>query len=587
MMNKHLAVCAIPTVTLVVMSYAAASPPSSEAAAIQIRFRQLERDIPSLYLINGLYLNRDQAAKLSALLDKAYESNNRFATAMDRLLAEHDAEFRREEEEIVRLTLNGKPLEQAGKRGLRVRRLADTRRAVRDLRNQRRAEQETLADAVYDLLTPSQRKTVDGFNPCFIPARDFRNPERVGQAVTDTAFVERILARLRNTLSDDDAGDATDRALAVLVPYVLEKRHVPYSQEAEQEVRDELSRRLASLLPQVRSMADADFEIDKGKLAACLVPPPHAEDPAAQRWKLAFYVLHPGIRDVMRARAGLTEATGASPRAEPTCVRDALGSRTLYQAAVLLRNLGLSREQSVRLLDVIHAALAAREKIEAQTVEAMKKALGPYQRLRSELAAGQPTERTENEANRAHRAVKALRNERLTEELLRYEAEVDRILTVKQVERLVSGVGPGNGQAQRASDTTSDRLLERARRLLSDARRASGLHFDREKEILYKRFLDEAVAQDGLDAQHIDEQAEIQRAGEILERARKMSNEEFARQRDELAVALCPRRSVPRDPTYGARYVRGKPVRVLSDSSRLLFSAEACRILEGLVKQQS
>ena len=48
-----------------------ARPMAGPTDAVDLQFRQLERDIPSLYLVNGLHLSQAQAAKLAGLVKKA------------------------------------------------------------------------------------------------------------------------------------------------------------------------------------------------------------------------------------------------------------------------------------------------------------------------------------------------------------------------------------------------------------------------------------------------------------------------------------------------------------------------------------
>ncbi|MDI6775303.1 MAG: hypothetical protein QME60_07940 [Verrucomicrobiota bacterium] len=559
----------------------AAETSSSDTA---FRFRQFERDIPSLYLLNGLYLTQEQAAKLASLLNKNYESEIRFRKEFDKIIEKRSGDLRKESDETARPAATGRLSDRDGKRGLHGRRLLDARKEILDMRVLKQREQDALADQAYALLTPSQRKTVEGFAPCFIPSADFRNPERVGQAANDTSFIEKGMARLRNA-PEERTSEAMDRALDALVPYAMNKRNIKYSEEAEQSARNELAERLSSLTPKIRAMSDADFELDKANLANKVFPPENANDPGALRWKVGAYLLNTGVRDVVRARAGDVEKTGATVQAGKTSFDGAAAdAKKALRAARLVRDLDLTAEQCGKLLEIVRGALAVDRKLQIEITENMRKAFEPYGRLRSELAAGQPTQKAEQEAGRFHHRDKMLSKDKRVEELLKRQAEVDKLLTAKQVDRLAREEhGPGARKPWDADEM--DSIMNRAKRARSEARRAPALNFARDKEALCKNFLDACVAHEGVDAKNVDELAETQRAGEVLDRARKMDSTEFSQKQDDLAAELCPRYSKPRDPTYGARYVKGKPMPVLNETTNLLFSQAACDILEGLAKK--
>ena len=201
--------------------------------------------------------------------------------------------------------------------------------------------------------------------------------------------------------------------------------------------------------------------------------------------------------------------------------------------------------------------------------------------LRKELADGQPTTESEGHTSRYHQKVKKLCDDELVEELLEYQTELDRCLTASQVEYL-TGDMKGKFVKGPSVDQQTVKAMDRAKRLISDARRMSSIKFSRTKNDISLEFINTYITEQELGADDIDIEAETKRAVEVLERARKLAHSEYNAKRDEMAAELCPRRSKPRPTTYGAKYVRGTPVPMLSPSSRLLFSKEACSILEKM-----
>jgi hypothetical protein len=234
---------------------------------------------------------------------------------------------------------------------------------------------------------------------------------------------------------------------------------------------------------------------------------------------------------------------------------------------------------------VVKEAVLKKAEIGKEISDAMAAGIEPYDRLRSELAAGQPTAGAESAANRAHGRVKHLRDDKLVREMLACEAELDRVLTAGQVAYLSEDVdadarGPADGDEPPARHGRIDRNLSFAVRILSKARRMSAAEFASEKAGLCREFVTQCIRQAGLDAKSMDPDAEAKRAEKVLERARSMDHAEYSGNRSDLAAELCPRRSDPRAPVYTARYVGGKPTATLGPSTRLLFSETALEVLK-------
>jgi len=353
--------------------------------------------------------------------------------------------------------------------------------------------------------------------------------------------------------------------------------------------------RLESAVAKIRKMSDADFELDKKNIATKVFPLETGgkrDDPDALRWKMQRYVLNTGILNVMRARASAASAKATAAPKEVSKEGSTRFNRNESAAdmgrdlrtAAILSGLNLTREQAGNLLTIVRGALEAKEKIEGEAAQTMEEGLEKYGKLRGELASGQPTERVESEANHYHSMVKRLYDEKLLEDQLNYEAELDQLLTASQVEYL-SGDTKSMVRKRMGRGNEIDKTMNRAMRAVSEARLMSTISFAEKKDELCREFINECLREYGLKPGDIDVGAEVKRAGDVLERARKMSNADYVANRDELAAELCPKRCKPRPVTYDTKYVHGTPVPMLSFSSRLLFSDTANDILERMAKE--
>jgi len=412
---------------------------SSETARRQ--FRQLERDIPALYLVNGLYLSPKQSKQLVHILKEAAEIDARYGRKHEQVVRRRQKDFERELANVIDTTARGAKAGRGPARSSRSQRLRQSGQQLRSAARERQEEINALADGVCAVLTESQRDIVDRFRPCFIPARDFRNPERVGQAAGDTSFQENVLTRLRQ-VPESGRDDAVGRALQRLVPYTMQKRRLVYSEAKEQTVREELRAKLESALDRMRGMSDADFALEKKELAAALAHQADEKEdkrPDKLRFKLRRYLLNNGVIDVLAQRGGISTPVGSRRTAAASDWQRPLDMGRDLRTAWLVADLGLSRSLARRVLPIVREALDAEKTIQAEAQEKMGQALERYRELRRELAAGQPTAEAERAAGRYHRQVKALYDQELSNELLEYEQRLAGILDGRQARRLERG----------------------------------------------------------------------------------------------------------------------------------------------------
>jgi len=545
------------------------------------RVQELEREIPSLYLLNGLCLSAKQYDQLAAILEKVAKSDEELGKRIEQLeQGDTKQEDRETAREAARLA-KGEKTQPPPKKNMLLKLGAKDLGALRKERSEQMAKH---VDEVRDLLTPAQMEIMDSFSPCFIPPSDFRNPVRVGQAKNDSAFGEKVLARLRK-VPKDQLPQAKERALEFLAPYVMEKRHIKYSDKARDQVRAEITKNLDAALPKIRSLNDVDFELDKSNLAQQVAPidettavnrPPRQET----QQKIQAYVLNVGCLDVVRSRG-----TNPSPVAGPATgidratLRDQAGER---QTIRLLEKLQLAPEQVEKLLPILREAAAATVDIEGKIATAQQEAIGPYEKLRAELAAQNPTPATEHVAQQYHGTIKGLREQDLVDLLLPFKEKADSVFSADQVV-LLAKVGTPERPLANTSDSGIGETKARALRLLDRVRKMNEGEFENTRSGLAASFVGSCL--DDETQKVVDPVAESARIVDVLTSVHAMDRETYARRKQDLASELCPKREAPRPVQYGDKYIQGEPLPVLDRGSMLLFRPGTVQLLEGMRKK--
>ncbi|MBA4387293.1 MAG: hypothetical protein C0404_04885 [Verrucomicrobia bacterium] len=548
------------------------------------QFGQLERDIPSLYLVNGLNLSQEQCGRIVEIMEKIRKIEEKFDGRFMKLAERRKKDFEWEANAVVDMSAaHGKVNQDKLDRSPRAERLKASRQELNTIRHEKIQELDELADKASGVLTDSQRAVINNFTPCFIPPSDFKNPERVGQAASDTTIVEAVLTRMRTAIDAKKLADAHGKALDQLVPYAMEKRHIRYTEEAEQEIRDEIGGRLDLVVNKMRNMSDADFQLEKANLAARTVPIPSINNsPDAVRWKVSHYVLNQGIVDVMRSRASGGKKPAAAEPARSASPEVAGRERSIGAAAVL-NSIDLTKDQATKLLPVVRNALQVEKEVNDEINGTMKTAIEPYLVLRNKLFEGQTTPQAEGAAAALHGKVRNLRQVTMVQKLLECETEMDRILTAKQVDFLSADMKELKAMlVGKGSDEDVDKSLSLARSAVSDARRMSGAAYSKEKEQICRRFNEDSIKAQDLEKDAIDIEAETKRLAEVLDRARKLDETAYSGKRDDIAADFCPRRIKARPATFGAQYVHGEPVRILNPTTRLIFSEAGIQILQKM-----
>lgn len=271
---------------------------------LESEFHQFQRDIPSLYLINGLSLTEEQIRKLVSILQQAKSIEDKAEAVIEKIEKKYQRDIDKAIEKTMdEISAKGK-VDRHTLKSSRSNYLRDkTINELSAVRTEKTENLDALADEAYGLLTPSQQEIVASFKPCFIPSRDFRDPIRVGQAANDTSTGENILSKLRE-VPEDKMDEAKKRVLDDMVPHLMYKRHIKYSEKAAQKAYNELSERLEEVLPQALALSDIDFELQKSALSKDLLPLEEETKPSPSQIKgvVKTYLLNTGNIEVLKSR---------------------------------------------------------------------------------------------------------------------------------------------------------------------------------------------------------------------------------------------------------------------------------------------
>ena len=219
--------------------------------------KQYKNEISLLNLLGGLYLSPNQLERLIDLAREAdlarepvFEHNRAQARAMrDALRALRDGAYastgapKEVKNAATGLNKGGKELASA------------CHNKIADLETQART-----------VLNPGQLKIIGTFKPCLVPPKNLRDPVSVGQVDTGA---DKILALM------DTLRSAPDHVYRVKEPEILLRivEHIECEKgKMKPEVRASVRKSMTERIRRVRGMNDADYELEKMKLAQELMP---------------------------------------------------------------------------------------------------------------------------------------------------------------------------------------------------------------------------------------------------------------------------------------------------------------------------
>ncbi len=553
--------------------------------------RRLEMDIPSLYLVNGMFLSAEQAKQLAELLSESAKIHAQNQKELRQFVINNQNEI----DSLLDQMITGKKettQQIPVKRGRKEYQLHHVRNDWQNLINRSQYDLDGIARKTRDMLTPAQRDILDRFVPCFVPPGDFRNPERVGQAAADASPANTaMLARLRSS-PPEQLNNAIERALDGLVPGIMKDQRSQLTKPQIDELRDELRPSLKELTARIRNMNDSDFELEKTKLAkemAGLYSTSGAKSGGGgfgDLGKIKRYILNPGIAPIIAQRAGSPGAVYKESVTPSTTVDEIKQKNAAFQAARLMNDLLLTAGQAKSLQSVIQKAVAARAEITLEAADIFPQALTAYAALKKELAGQQISPATEKEAQKFNHQLKMLYQEKLAKTILDCQSEMDRLLTADQVTFLT-----GRQDGRQANRQQSEQLKRnifivrsRAREAFDKMDQMKDAEFNSGSSGLCAQFVDSCLEINVIDRDDIDKEAEIARANQVLLRARHMKGAQYNKAREDLVAEICPRRNKPRPELFGWQKSMGDQLEVVDQNTQILLGPAGQAMIEKKIK---
>lgn len=226
----------------------------AELLQLERAVKTLRTDINVLNLINGLHLTSEQLISLRELARKASELNHVESQRIDtvafnellrtlRVLRDRAAN---DEFQPILLARAGQSARQAG--------LLPTPKP-----RQQFTLREIAAQAA-TILTDEQKQVIADYKPCLIPPKNLKDPVRVGQATSNEAGIA-ALRRLRSI-----PAVIYQRRKGEIIEGLARKIEARGGQYPAEE-REAFKQRLTVLVDRVRSLSDADFELQSNELA--------------------------------------------------------------------------------------------------------------------------------------------------------------------------------------------------------------------------------------------------------------------------------------------------------------------------------
>lgn len=256
------------------------------------RTDELRREIRLLNLINGLDLTPKQ---MELVLENAKE-NKMLRDQFEKVLRRRQEEIEAALEEIrVYLKENEEiPV-------LTVQKYHRLDREIREARLRYQEEMKGLAKEIEDCLEPHQIYQLQEFVPCIIPPK---GEKRIGQAQDYkglTKSLERI-RRIPSRIYQQRRDEVVRRTLEGL------KLHAaPFSDLDDKE----MTRHIESIYDDVRNLEDAEFEIQKERLAEDLISPFKPETSSGNLVrKISGFLLSEEAITVLEARINRGDSAG-------------------------------------------------------------------------------------------------------------------------------------------------------------------------------------------------------------------------------------------------------------------------------------
>jgi len=207
-------------------------------------------EISLLNVLRGLYLNEEQARQITAFAIEAENIRTQARKEVEQLNSLES--FRQLRDELYTALVEDPPPIRA-----RVVELDNRAHEITGIALDKIAR---LEDEVRKILTHGQQKIVWEFVPCIVPEVDFENPVRTGQAEASS----RLLPALK--LIRETTENMWKKHGQEYLDYILKVTEQDVGKMTD-DTRDDLRRRLVKHAWKIRKMNEADFMINRDKLA--------------------------------------------------------------------------------------------------------------------------------------------------------------------------------------------------------------------------------------------------------------------------------------------------------------------------------
>ncbi|UCE53988.1 MAG: hypothetical protein JSV31_00665 [Desulfobacterales bacterium] len=248
------------------LSLISASP--LKASPFQDQFIELKYyhdRISVLNLLNGLNLSEQQMQKLLELNYDIKKFLEKFKNDPD--IVSLKARYKKDLKELYEYLLNHP--EQEDKR-LQGKAVACNAKMKEYFKNEYQNEMEKFYNNILKkankTLTPEQIEVVNSFKPCIVPPKDFRDPVRAGQALSDSR-IKKMLENVRK-IEDPRRLETVCERIANKIINITHERFYKMSADEKTNKRNEI----IQTLKQANALSDTDYELKEDEIIQRLTP---------------------------------------------------------------------------------------------------------------------------------------------------------------------------------------------------------------------------------------------------------------------------------------------------------------------------
>ncbi|MEW6709052.1 MAG: hypothetical protein AB1403_04450 [Candidatus Riflebacteria bacterium] len=270
----------------------------------------LVEEISLLNVLRGMYLTRDQAHEIARLTAEAEKIRN---DALKEIKALDSIQPMTQLRDELYTALAEDPPKIREK-------VVELDNAAHEITGRALDRIARMEEEIKKILSPGQQDIFWEFIPCIVPEVDFENPVRTGQAAASSRLMP-ALELVRNT-----PNDMWEKHGQAFVDHVLKITENEAGKMTD-DVREDLRRRLVKHCWKIRSMKEADFMINKSKLAEelLLINREHTQRSGFRTTgKLARFFLSPAAARVLpkwlEIHFGKESKMNETPKIEKGCV---------------------------------------------------------------------------------------------------------------------------------------------------------------------------------------------------------------------------------------------------------------------------